>query len=278
MLYDNFQIMQNNGIKLQVMRNKTEAEWEAEVEKMRRQRLPEIHIPKKPFPKIPVTKTCNSQEDIQNAYTYCLTFPTFPNEYRISFLESGVTTSDGDCINGYNASQLYKSDEFATNFTAAIQRNDPQLLSGLLQTYKRQDNEVLRNNLRQNLYRKDRRTGEYKHVEKNYNLDNFFQSAVNKYNNNNPSQNIEIRTSKNPSEPGKIYNKFQYDRANGRVNYSDMYQNALFYQDMHEREQRNRFNQLREYDPKLWNYEINFRRPLYFIDYGSYLVPVYPSL
>ena len=274
LLYQNFATMKSNGIELKITRDRTKEEWEKDIQKMKKNGLSDIHIPKPPYPKIPINIKCKSKGDMNNAYAYYL---TFQNGDRITFTKSGIAASNEVCITSKNARNLYADTEFQTQLTSAIQTGKPQPLLNLLSQYSRQDRSVNNAHTKQNLYRKtDKNT--YTPVGQNYSMENFYQNAVDNYNHRPEAIPFEIRDCKNPSQTGRFYNEYEYDPVNICVRNPYIVGRAQVYKDMHEREQRNRFNQLREYYPKLWNYEINFRRPLYFIDYGSYLVPVYQSL
>ena len=149
----------------------------------------------------------------------------------------------------------------------------------VLSEYSGRDLTVNNKHTRENLYRKiqDNATNAttYTKVGEEYNMENFYKKAVDNYNHSKKARQFEIRDHRNPSQTGRFYDEYEYDPVNIGVRHPEKVNNALFYQDMYERDQGDLFNQRREYDPELWNYEINFRRPSYFIDYGSYLVPVY---
>ena len=276
LLYRNFATMQNNGIELKITRTKTDEDWEKEIKKMREKRLPEIHIPKPPYPKIPITIKCDNKEDVFKAHIYYL---IFQNGGRISFTKSGITASNGACITSKNARNLYADPTFQAQLTSAIQTGDSSALLNLLNQYSKEDLTVNNKHTRENLYRKiqDNATNAttYTKVGEEYNMENFYKNAVDDYNHSKKARQFEIRDCENQSQTGRFYDEYEYDPVNIGVRHPEKVNNALFYQDMYERDQRDLFNQRREYDPELWNYEINFRRPSYFVDYGDYLVPVY---
>ena len=146
---------------------------------MREKRLPEIHIPKPPYPKIPITIKCDNKEDVFKAHIYYL---IFQNGGRISFTKSGITASNGACITSKNARNLYADTNFQEQLTSAIQTGDSSALLNLLSEYSGRDLTVNNKHTRENLYRKiqDNATNAttYTKVGEEYNMENFYKNNI----------------------------------------------------------------------------------------------------
>lgn len=151
-------------------------------------------------------KECNDVYDIngeKNVY-----FVIFPAGERISFSPSCITASDGATITSKNARNLYGSREFKSCFANAVRTNNPMALFNLLQRYSIENNKVNKQHLSKNLYRKDIAANTYQPVEQNYNMDNFFQSAIDNYNNSEEARLFYIHN--NTCE----VNNYTYDPKN----------------------------------------------------------------
>ncbi|MBR1428723.1 MAG: hypothetical protein IJ590_00525 [Rickettsiales bacterium] len=206
-------------------------------------------------------KKCNNVDDInveKNVY-----FVIFPTGERISFSPSGITASNGAAITSKNARNLYGSEEFESCFADAVLTNNPTALFNLLQRYSKKNNTVNKQHLRENLYRKDIATNEYQPVEQNYNMDNFFQSAVDNYNNNKQAKPYMVHNSK------KSYPEYKYDSYYGCVREPFTYKvpngPELFIEEYY------------DMNSGCLDSKINYNRPIYYIQNGRYLIPVYQT-
>ena len=230
-------------------------------------------------------KNCNNVNDIngeKNVY-----FVIFPTGERISFSPSCISASNGANITSKNARNLYADQNFETKLTTAIETGDPQPLFGLLNEYSVKDRFVNNAHTRRNLYKKTQdnaHTTTYTPVEQNYNMENFYQNAVDNYKRSPEARTFEIRDYENRSRPGGLYYEYEYDPANMCIRIPDKVGRAQVYQDIHEDNLRKSIKQkylqrkpILQYDPWFDYYirDITFPRPSYYVEYGSYLVPVY---